>query len=171
MFPIRLMIGAVVLLIITALTPLLWEAFGERPVQTVDLNSTNNSRFARTAPLIADSRQQPAAASASPDVRSQAETERLSPGVTGSVPQAPAPEVLPQSKTVDPFPAIKLPIPPHAASSKAKVKRARRPAAAQKIASRQVQNSLQFGPQQPKLASPELKPVPLPPPNFSNSGY
>jgi hypothetical protein len=175
MFPVRLLIGALALFVVIALTPPLLKVFGTRPVETVV--SRTAPIAAATAPLAAkpeapDSRQQAATALAPADVRSRPGTDQISPDMTGSVPQASAPPpARPESGISDPSPAIELPAFPPAASTGAKVKRARRPTAVRKIASRQLPNSFEFGPQPAKPASTEYKPVPLPPPNFTNSGY
>jgi len=176
MFPIRLMIGAIVLLVAIALTPLLWKAFDARPAQSVALNpaptAPARSSFAVIAKVGGNNAPLQVITSATPHGdQPRPEPDPKIQEVTGSLPEATA------SKSdltgLDPSIAIEFPTSARAISSDAKVKHARARPAFRRIASQPQQSASQyaFSQQQTKPAKTEYAPVPLPTPNFTNSGY
>jgi hypothetical protein len=177
MFPIRLMIGAIVLLVAIALTPLLWKAFDARPAQSVALNpapaAPARPSFAVIAKVGGNNAPLQVVTSGTPHGdQPRPEPDPKIQEITGSLPEATASKL--ELTGLDPSTAIEFPTSAPAVSAGAKVKHARVRPVFRRSASQQPQNAAQYAfgqQQQTKPAKTEYAPVPLPTPNFTNSGY
>jgi hypothetical protein len=176
MFPIRLMIGAIVVLVAIALTPLLWKAFDARPAQSVAVNPalTAPARpgFAVVAKAGGNNAPPQVVISEMPhDDQPRPVADPKVQDVTGSLPEVTASRS--ELTGLDPLMAIEFPTSARATPTGAKLKHARARPAFRRLASQQQPISSQsaFGQQQTKPAKTEYAPVPLPTPNFTNSGY
>lgn len=176
MFPIRLMIGAIVVLVAIALTPLLWKAFDARPAQSVALKPALTAPARPSFAVVAkaggnNAPLQVVTSETAHGDQPRPETDPKIQDVTGSLPEATASRS--ELTGLDPSLAIEYPISARAIPSGAKVKHARSRPAFRRLANQQQPNASQnaFGQQQTKPAKTEYAPVPLPTPNFTNSGY
>jgi len=128
MFPIRLMIGAIVLLVAIALTPLLWKGSDTRPAQSVALHPAPTAparpSFAVVAKVGGNSAPLQVVTSETPNrEQPRPEPDPKIQEVTGSLPEATASKS--ELTGLDPSMAIEFPTSARAVSAGAKVKHAR----------------------------------------------